>query len=433
VSHQVTRDNLRLPAHVKNFLSWKRLSNLRGDAFYSNSMYLTLSRMTAAGTGLVFWIIAAWFYSQTDVGTATTLISASTLVATIALLGTNQSMIRYFPTYDKSRILGTALRITSYCSLLIGVIFLVATAWWAPDLVMTGSYMLFFILLCWATTIIFVTGYAFTAERKAKHTFVQQMVLSSRVLLLLPLVILGALGIVVSITLSSVLVVIYSSYVLIKLGLRAPRIDWSFLKESVWFSAGSYVSALLLGLPALSMPLVVYGRLGAAEVAVYFMASSIASLAAIVPAACSDALFVEGSHGEQFRSNALKSLKTSYLIQIPLAIGLFIFGGWLLGTFGQGYASGGTEVLRLLVISTFFYTLFVIILSWAKINKEMKALVVLSLVSCLSTIGLSYLLIGPYGVNGIGYAFIISYLVATMVGAGIIVARRTKISPARSG
>jgi O-antigen/teichoic acid export membrane protein len=427
--------NDRLLRHIdfRQLVSLTKWSDLLKDSFYSNSVYLTLSRATAAAAGLLFWIIAAKFYSQGDVGIATTLISTSTLVAFIAMLGMGQSMIHYHSIYDRSKILGTSLRITSYCSVLIAGAFLLVASLWAPDLAMTASFIVFFVLLSLATTIVTTTGFAFTAERNAKYTFVQQFILGSRVLFLIPLIVLGALGIMVSMALASVLVVAYSAVVLYKQGLRVPRIDWSYFRESVWFSAGNYVSSLLQGLPALAMPIIVYGRVGASDTAVYFMAASIATIAAVVPTACSDSLFVEVSHGAPFGRNAMKAIKTSLIILVPVSIGIYIFGSWLLGFFGSGYASSGTEVLRLLSFSVFFFTFLVVIMTWARVRKRMRALVLMTATYSVMTISLSYLFIGHYGINGIGYAFIISYAVSAVAGMLMVSYPAVGIIPGENG
>jgi O-antigen/teichoic acid export membrane protein len=418
----------------KHLVSPGKLLALRKDTFYNNSMYLTLSKLISSAAGMLFWVVAARLYSQSEVGIATTLISTSTLVSNIALLGTGQSIIRFSPTHDRSMVLGTSLRITSYCSLLVGVLALALTAWWAPDLVMTPSYMVSFMMLSWTTTVFLTTTSAFTAWRRAGQTLLQQVVLASRVLLLFPLLALGALGITVSMTVSSVLAVVYSGYIIFSLGVRLPRMDRAYLRESLWFSAGNYVSALVQGLPALVAPLIVFGSLGANDAAVYYMASSIATMATIVPYACSNSLFVEGSHGEQFWHTAAKSLKASFMFLAPTIVGLFLLGGWLLSIFGAAYASGGTEVLRTLIFSVIFYTLFVTMLAWANVAKRMSALVALSLLNCATTLGLSYLLIGLYGLVGIGYAFIIGYAVSAAAGGVIIFfaerGRRTGDMPA---
>jgi hypothetical protein len=55
---------------------------------------------------------------------------------------------------------------------------------------------------------------------------------------------------------SSILVVASSVFIPYRLGVKVPKIEWPYLKEPVWFSAGIYLAALLQGLPAPAITLI---------------------------------------------------------------------------------------------------------------------------------------------------------------------------------
>jgi len=57
-----------------------RLIQKLKDPLYKNSIFLMLSSITGAGTGFVFWVIAARFYSAEDVGLASAVIAAMGLI-----------------------------------------------------------------------------------------------------------------------------------------------------------------------------------------------------------------------------------------------------------------------------------------------------------------------------------------------------------------
>ena len=61
-------------------------------------MYLLLSSGLQAGLGFAFWILAARIFTVPQVGRATSLIAATTLIGFVALLGLNSTLIRYLPT-----------------------------------------------------------------------------------------------------------------------------------------------------------------------------------------------------------------------------------------------------------------------------------------------------------------------------------------------
>src|ERR1700730_15642847 len=60
---------------------------LRTDHLVRNSLYLILSSGLQACLGFAFWIITARLFSTADVGRASSLISATTVIAYLALLG----------------------------------------------------------------------------------------------------------------------------------------------------------------------------------------------------------------------------------------------------------------------------------------------------------------------------------------------------------
>ncbi len=53
-----------------------RLIRKFNDPLYKNSIFLIASSLLGAGTGFVFWVIAARFYSAEDVGFASAIVSA---------------------------------------------------------------------------------------------------------------------------------------------------------------------------------------------------------------------------------------------------------------------------------------------------------------------------------------------------------------------
>ena len=67
---------------------------LRGSAFLMGAM------LAASGVGFAFWLVAARLYTPSEIGIASTLISATTLIAYLSLLGLNNSLVRFLPMSD---------------------------------------------------------------------------------------------------------------------------------------------------------------------------------------------------------------------------------------------------------------------------------------------------------------------------------------------
>jgi len=87
----------------------KGIKSLYGVSFYRNAVYLMLSSGVTAALGFVFWILAARFYSASDVGLASAIISAAGLLALLSTLGLNYGLIRFLLIQVRSRILLSTL------------------------------------------------------------------------------------------------------------------------------------------------------------------------------------------------------------------------------------------------------------------------------------------------------------------------------------
>lgn len=379
------------------------------DSFYKNSIFIMLSSLAASALGLVFWILAARTYSSEEIGTATAIISAATLILTISKLGLDQSMMRFFPRGNRSRIFTTVVVTTSAASLAIGAIYVIGIDLFSPSLEIIKGMAPIFLALTVATLIANHVTDVFNSMRKAKYGFIQNMVMGSRLFLIFPLAFLGTLGLLSSILISYILALLACIVILVRTGLRWGKLDLTFLKRSWDFSIGNYVVVLLMTIPSTVLPILVFGQLGAENAAAYFIVYSLVSVLFIVPVACGTSLFVEGSHGENMKATARKSLLASFGILIPAVIALFFIGDRLLGIVGAEYKSNGTELLMLMALSSFFVVFFQSSMSVWKVRMNLRKMIVLGLVNCVSLLGLSYILMNSIGLSGIGLAWISGY------------------------
>ena len=68
------------------------------DPLFRNAYFLMLSSITSAGSGYLFWLIVARFYSVEEIGLASAIISASSLISImLSLLGFDISLVRFLP------------------------------------------------------------------------------------------------------------------------------------------------------------------------------------------------------------------------------------------------------------------------------------------------------------------------------------------------
>jgi Na+-driven multidrug efflux pump len=84
--------------------------------------------------------------------------------------------------------------------------------------------------------------------------------------------------------------------------------------------------------------------------------------------------------------------------------------------FGDHYKEGAEALLRVLAISGLGVALGAMINFVFKQTKNLKAMILTTGSNAISTIVLSIVLIGPFGLPGIGWALIISGLISLVIG-----------------
>lgn len=167
------------------------------DPLLKNSLFIMLTSISGAGFGFIFWMLAAKLYPAEDVGIATALISSMMLLVLLSRFGLDFSIIRFFPGADKSRIFSTSAIITTFFAVLFGAVFLAGVDILSPELGLLKlplNAALFLIFLA-ASSVTALTAISFIAIRKAGFQFIQSIIVGSRILFLIPLIALGAIGI----------------------------------------------------------------------------------------------------------------------------------------------------------------------------------------------------------------------------------------------
>jgi len=398
----------RVCAMVRQFLH---------DPLYKNSIFIFLNSIAATGFGFIFWVIAAKLYSPQDIGIATALISSQSLLVLLSRFGLDTSLIRFFPEMDKSRIFSTSIILTNTTAAFLGLAFLSAIDILSPQLnfLKTVPNAITFILFLLASSAVSLTGITFIAMRKAEYSLIQSIMIGSRVIFVFPLAFMGSMGIFSAVGISFILALLISLALLIRYEIRPSLyVDRCFLKNAFHFCSGNYISSLLTTAPNQLLPLMILSILGASETAHYYIAATIASPLFMVPGAVSMSLFVEGSHGESLRKNAMKSLFITFAILIPL-IGIFYFlGGYFLDLVGKSYVEG-FGMLRALAFSSVFVAIYQIYFSVKMVHKDVKGLILLSALAFTLIIGLSYAFMNIAGLIGIGYAWIFGYGLCSLI------------------
>jgi O-antigen/teichoic acid export membrane protein len=348
-----------------------RLTTHTRDPLYRNSYFLIGSLVASAGGGLIFWVAAARLAPAADVGRASALISAVTLLSYLTSLGLPYGLLRYGARDDGlASVMNGALLVSSATSVLASVVFCLGVGWWAPNLaslVDTPTAVAIFAVVNVAVGLaVLLDGFS-AARRMAQWAMIRAgLVAVARFALIVPLVDHGARGIYLAGTIPFVLVTMMSVLVLPRLEprYRIRRLrEWPALHRFFAYSLRTFPSALLGGAPPFALPLVVLAIVGPRQTAYFFAGWSAVSIALVLPAMVANVVLSEGSREDPWTASR-RGRRLAMVIATPVTL-LFLLGAQpILSVFGHDYEQAAW-MLRIFALS---------LIPWAVMSLDLAAM-----------------------------------------------------------
>ena len=389
---------------------------------YRNAIYLLLNTLLVAGAGILFWVIVARLYpDEAQVGQALILIGIVAFVATLAQLGFGVGLIRFLPRSrrDKGRLVSTCLTISALVALALSAVLLLTLDVWFPggqDPLSVALLVPIFLLLAVFGVSNPIVDNTFVAGRRASYIVVRGGLYQAVRLVMLFLLVgfLGVLGILASILFAQFLALALAFALLLPRlypGFRLlPIVDRALVGDILPFSLGNHVAEVLYVLPYPVILVLIPRLTGSVEQAAFFaMPWLIASILFAVPLMASVSLYAEGSHfQERLRGDLRRTLRFILPLLALGILSLWFWGDWILALFGPSYAVEGLGLLKLLAVSAIFVAVNVLFVSVARVMKWVRAVVALWAYVALGTIALSFLLLPELGLEGVGYAWLIT-------------------------
>jgi O-antigen/teichoic acid export membrane protein len=387
-----------------------------GDPLYTNFLILLATRILIIVVGFAFWLIAARLYPVEAVGVAVALLTSGKVINYFATLGLENSIIRFSALLDHGKVVSTSIIIVFVSALIFGTGYGAFIVLFSPGSMMddVATGLALFVMYGILSSLCVLTGNTSLASRKPVEFFIQNVFISSRVLLLLPLVFLGSTGIVGAAVIACAFALLYVFFNPGKRLKFSLIIDREYVAKSFRYTSGNYMATLLSQVPLLVLPMMVLQVLGEADAAIFYVAFAIgATLHEISNSVCTS-LFVEGSHGRDMRVSVMKSLFAIYSLQVPGVAVLVIFGNYILQLYGSGY-SGGLDLLRLIAINSLLLSLYTVFCSIQKVNMGMDRLIRINILFAVIFLPAAYFLMKLMGILGVGYAMIITFLLIDLV------------------
>lgn len=410
------------------------IGRLRKDTLYQNSFSLMLSSAISALFGFIFWVVIARTFNTGIVGLATTLISMSSLIALLGLIGFDTIFIRFLARSDKQNdMMNTGFILTGLVSACIAAVFCMMTPLIVAPLSFLSNNILFasiFVVVSVFTTWVTLINAVLIANRMAIFVLVSQGIAG---ILKLALALLfhglGPVTIFSIFGLSQICSVFVSFFVVRrKLGFRPTyRLARSIVSQTKQYGAASYVANLLNLVPDSLLPLIVVSQLGAHQAAYFYIAFTIANLLYTIAFSTTQSAMAEAVHDEKHLWFHLrKSLYITFGIMIPSIIAVYFISPYVLSFFGAGYREGATDILRILSISGIGVALYSAIGIYFKLKKDLRGMMVAPAVNGISIIVLAWVVASRWHLNGIGWAWLIGTFASVISAVIYIYAKRLR-------
>jgi O-antigen/teichoic acid export membrane protein len=400
------------------------------DPLFKNAYFLMANTLLSAIIGFFFWVLAARFYSPSEVGLGSALLSASGFLAMLSILGFDVGLIRFLPSEgDKSGLINSCFMIAASIALLLSIIFLFGLGIWSPALIILRDNFYFsvaFIVFTIFSLLSSLQASVFIAFRAAEYIFIRNFAIAFKIAVLPLLLALGAFGVYSAASLASILVFsfgialtlrVYSTYKFF------PVVRRNIVNDIMHYSLGNYVANLLGGLPSAILPLLVVNVLSAEMNAYFYIAWAVSSLLLVIPSATSTSLFAEGSFEfDRLKVNLTRALKFTFILLTLGIIALFLFGKYiLLFLFGLEYINS-FGVLLILALGSIPFAVNSLYVAIKRVEREIKSLILVLGGIAIITLMLSYMLIYSLGIIGVGVAWV----VGNGVVASVVSLRRFK-------
>jgi O-antigen/teichoic acid export membrane protein/Ser/Thr protein kinase RdoA (MazF antagonist) len=396
------------------------LRQFREDSLFKNAVYLMSSTVIMSLLGFLFWVFLAHLYAPGQIGQASALIAVTTLLSTLSLLGLNAGLLRFLPTSkQQSNDFNAATLVVTGTTLVAATIYVLFGNQLSGNFsLLAGSWhKLAFVFFMVLVSLNMLTDTVFIANRKAQyHTLCYTSMGSTKLLLPLVLTRYGSLGIFMA-YMWSVIISLSVSYYLMwrRCGYHfLARPNWRLIHRTRAYATHNYIGGVLSGLPAQILPLLIIRKLGAAQVAYFSMAWTMANLLYVIPSASTQSLLAESSHAPHEQAQHVRrTLLLLAKLLIPVVIGAVLVAPFLLHIFGPAYAKNGTVIFQLLAISTFFVAGNYIGTTLLNLEKRTAGIMGVQIVSVLVTFIAAWLLM-PEGLTGIGLAMLSGNITSTL-------------------
>jgi O-antigen/teichoic acid export membrane protein len=322
---------------------------------------------------------------------------------------------------------------TGVLSGIIALAFCLATPVISPAigfLAHSPLYMLLFAVFTIFTTWNTVTNAVLIANKRGGYVLLINIVFSVIKLSLPfvmtaddPMVIFSILGI------TQVVNVALSVWAMMALTNYRPRlyVDIDVLKDIYKFGAANYFANLFNLLPDSLLPVIVLNQLGSKSAAYFYMAFTIANLLYTIVFSTAQATLAEASHDDdRYIYHLRRGIRIVMTLLVPSIIAVIVLAPYVLETFGRDYRENADTLINILAVSGIAIAFYSMFSTYFKLTHQLKAVVTMTASNSVAIIIFALILTKPYGLTGVGWAWLMGSFVAVFVGAVMLLIGRRR-------
>ena len=397
---------------------------------YANANALVANQASSAVLGLIYWMLAAHLYHVDTVGASSAVISTLLLLSAIAQLGLGTGMVRFLPRAgtDTRRLI-----LLSYGAVILtSAVFALGFALLGGALELKGVMGrgllqgTFAVLATVSWSVFYLQDAVLKGLRRAKWVFIDNLLynLAKIATLVIGATYLARAGIVGSWFLPTPIMIALIGWMIFGVFTRPENIVPApaggirlTLREVATSAGGDHVGSLVAEAAVRLLPLLVVAVLGVAENAYFYQAWLVATPIALFASSMADSFSAEAATNRPSIGRYSRDiLRHMALLILPVAAILAIGAPLVLTLFGKTYAAEGTVLLRWLCLSSPLVIFNAWYLAYLRVMGRIKRVVWVQVLAALVLIALSYLLVHPLGVAGVGIAWLVSQTAQAIFG-----------------
>lgn len=396
---------------------------------YRNGYALLLNAVSTSGLGVLYWIIAARWYSIEAVGINSAAISTMIFLATAARLYLDGALMRFLPGSGAgaARLIKYSYLIGGLASALLGALFLLGLNVWAPSLqflMVSPVLTIGFVLATIASCIFVQQDGVLIGLRQAHWVPVENTLFAAAKIVLLVILaksipeygIFASWVIPLLISLLPVNWLIFRKLVPQHVQENQESEQGIGARQIMHYAGGLYAGFIFSAASSRLLPLIVLQVVGSSAAAFFTLPWMIVtSLQLVIPSMMSP-LTVEASREQ---SKLVKYSRQTFAqtarLLIPIVLFMMIAAPYLLSLFGQSYAAEAALLLRLLSLATVPQIITGLYFGIARVHRSVGGVIAVHASLFLMNIMLSYYFLSGFGITGVGIAWLISQTVVALV------------------